>query len=227
MPVCAAILLLACVIATDGLAARGGGGHAGGHARSSAARAASSGAHYGGGGHVVPHFRAGVFIGAPLFAPLYLGYPPPYPYYPVPFVTQVIPPVYIEQYPAQQPQAQMAPAQPSSWHFCQSSATITRMCRNARKAGNRCLRSLRSDHLIAVLQYQCLPLPVGVSALAPSRNAGRIDSRSDCPARTRPLSIRRSIRDRSSRTRPQLRRSCDDAFQHARPCRGPYIDSGA
>jgi hypothetical protein len=56
-------------------------------------------------------------------APLYFGYPPPpYPYYPAPFVTQVAPPVYIEQYPVQQPQAQMASAPPSSWYFCQSSS---------------------------------------------------------------------------------------------------------
>lgn len=63
----------------------------------------------------MPRYRAGVFIGAPLFAPFYYyPPPPPYYYYPAPIMAPSAP-AYIEQYPGQS-----APDPSSYWYYCAS-----------------------------------------------------------------------------------------------------------
>jgi hypothetical protein len=112
-------MLLGIAVASDALAARGGGhsgGHTGGHAAGSGTHRGNSG-HFSGGGRFVPRFRAGVFIGAPLFAPWPLySYPvAPYYDYPAPLMAPAGP-VYIEQYPGQ-----VEPQQSADWYYCASS----------------------------------------------------------------------------------------------------------
>jgi hypothetical protein len=112
-------MLLGIAVASDALAARGGrsGGHSGGHAGAhSGSHAAGTRGHFSGGGHFAPRFRTGVFIGAPLFAPLpFYSYPvAPYYDYSAPLMAPAAP-VYIEQYPGQ------AEPQPSTdWYYCAS-----------------------------------------------------------------------------------------------------------
>ena len=106
-----AAVLLGAVMASDTLAGRGGGhgtrqsGSVGGHS-----------GHFARGGHFVPRFRTSVFIGVPLFAPLYFYPPPPFFYDSPPPITAPSAPAYIEQYPGQ-----MAPQDSSYWYYCPSS----------------------------------------------------------------------------------------------------------
>jgi hypothetical protein len=127
-PILLAALLLAALLAADTLGARGsggggrsgarGGGHAGSHAGGAATRPAHSGAHA---GHL-PHFRSGAIFGAPLFAPLYYGFLPPYlPYATPPVLAAPASPVYIEQYPGGPPEALPVFETPSRWYYCAGS----------------------------------------------------------------------------------------------------------
>ena len=119
-----AAMLLGLIVASDTLAARNGG-RSGGHGGSpSGARPAAAGAHgahgghYPGGGRYVPRYRAGVYIGAPLFAPFSLySHPTPLPYYdyPLPLMAPSAP-VYIEQYPGS-----ADPQHSLDWYYCASS----------------------------------------------------------------------------------------------------------
>ena len=117
-----AAMLLGVSVACGAPAARSGrsGGHGGSHAAShSGGHAAGSrghGGHFSGGGRFVPRFRTGVFIGAPLFAPLpFYSYPlAPYYDYPAPLMAPAAP-VYIEQYPGQ-----AEPQQSADWYYCAS-----------------------------------------------------------------------------------------------------------
>jgi len=109
----AVIAVVAALVAATSVSAfargHGGGRGGGGHAVSGRASPGSHGGHAFSGarapaGHVAPqrHFaggaRVGVFIGAPLYAPLF---------YPAPSFYYSPPPAYIEQAPT-----------PAYWYFC-------------------------------------------------------------------------------------------------------------
>jgi hypothetical protein len=120
--IAAVAALLGTAIASDAFAAGSGrsGGRGGGHPGSRGGahpggHAAHPGVHrYPGGSYFVPRYRAGVFIGAPLFAPFYYYPPPPPYYYPAPIMAPTEP-IYIEQYPGQ-----TGPDPASYWYFCAS-----------------------------------------------------------------------------------------------------------
>ncbi len=100
------VVMLAMIASDDAFARRGSSG-----------RSARSGhsAHSGHSGHFSRHARIGVFLGAPLFAPMYY---PPSGYYYDPSLPAG-PTVYIEQEPVP---AEAAP-DPSYWYYCRESST--------------------------------------------------------------------------------------------------------
>jgi hypothetical protein len=101
-----ALILLGAIASDSTFAARGHSGRSGHSAHSGGV------ARLGHSGH---HARIGIFLGAPVFAPMY--YPPSGYYYdPSP---PTAPPVYIEQEPASPEPAQ----QPYYWYYCADSKT--------------------------------------------------------------------------------------------------------
>ena len=100
------VVLLAMIASDDAFARRGSSGRS--------ARSGHSG-RSGHPGHFPRHARVGVFLGAPLFAPLYY---PPSGYYYNPSLPSG-PTVYIEQEPVP---AEAAP-EPSYWYYCRESGT--------------------------------------------------------------------------------------------------------
>ena len=100
------VILLGAIASDSALAGRGHSGRSGhfGHS-GSVARS----------GHLGNHARVGVFLAAPVFAPLY--YPPSGYYYTPPLPAS--PPVYIEQGAAPQEPVE----QPYYWYYCADSKT--------------------------------------------------------------------------------------------------------